>query len=248
MRIVVYKLDKENIEKLPKVLDKIILKKFGKLYAKVVLIKPNICGFYPPDLNLLDTLLAYLTHISEVVIIGETNSTIYKPEDRFKQLGIIELMRKYGQKVKALNLMKDKIIKVQVMKPHTLKKIPLPRLVFSCDLLINLARIGRHPTTIITAASKNLFGLVANSHKYIKYHIRGIDRVIADIVKLVKPDINIVEVKNNILVSEDILAVDIIATKLFGLNPLNVKHLNLIAIDEGFDLDEYLSLILVREI
>ena len=208
---------------------------------KIVLIKPNICGFYPPDLELLKALLDYMVKISSTIVIGETESTMYKPKERFQELGIVSLANAYSGKVKVVDLSEGDKVKVNVPNPRSVKTLRLPKLIFNADYLINLARIGNHPSTTITAALKNLFGLIAEKFKYFKYHPRGMNKVIADIAKVIKPNLNIVEVNDEVLISKDVLAVDIIATKMFGVDPFSVKHLRMVAEDREEPLENIVS-------
>lgn len=208
---------------------------------EVVLVKPNICGLYPPDLKLLKALLDYVVEISELTVIGETESTMYKPKERFLELGITNLVNAYSGRVRVSDLSEGDKVKVNVLNPRSVRYFRLPKLIFDADYIVNLARIGSHPSTIVTAALKNLFGLVAEKFKYFKYHPRGIDKVIADVAKVIKPNLNIVEVSDKVLVSDDALAVDIIATRMFGVNPLNVKHFRMVAEDRGEDLKEVVN-------
>jgi len=237
-----YKVYSTSKFKLPQGLE-VVLDELGLKFKsfKIVLIKPNICGFYPPDLKLLKALLNYFTELSGLVIIGETESTMYKPEERFQTLGITDLINAYSERVKLMNLIKGDKVRVKVPDPRSVRSLRLPKLVFEVDYFINLAKIGSHPSTVVTGALKNLFGLVAEKYKYFKYHPRGMDRVIADIAKVVKPDLNIVEANDKILLSEDTLAIDVIATKIFGVDPFSVKHFKMIAEDRGSSLEGIIS-------
>lgn len=237
MEVVVYRVHKEYIDKK---LYEVIKKLVDKETYDTVLIKPNICGFYPPDHHVLMSLLNFFSKVSNRVIIGETESTIHKPLTRYKRLGIDKIASKFDN-VELLDLTHYDVVKIKIPNPHTLREIPISRLVLKCDYLINLARIGSHPTTKITSALKNLFGLIASSHKYFKYHPRGMDKVIADIAKVIKPNINFVEVSDYLLISQDALAIDVIASRLYGINPLEVKHLNLVSEDRGKPLSEFIK-------
>ncbi len=213
----------------------------GREHRKLVLIKPNICGFYPPTLNVLKAVTRYFVDLTDQVVIGETKSTMYDPEERFRSLGIYEALRDLGNKVKVKDLMEYEIINVKVPNARAVGRIPIPRPVIEADLIVNLARAGSHPSTRITAALKNLFGLVAEKYKYVKYHIRGINGVIADVVKVVKPDANLVEVKEYVLASRDPLAVDIVAAQMLGLDPLGIRHFRLVAEDRGSRLENVIK-------
>ncbi|HAJ57125.1 MAG TPA: hypothetical protein DCL35_05075 [Candidatus Omnitrophica bacterium] len=74
---------------------------------------------------------------------------------------------------------------------------PLAEFAFSCDRLVNIPKFKTHGLTILTAALKNLFGLVVGMHK-MKIHSdnpRPVDlsKVIVDIYGARKPDLNILD-------------------------------------------------------
>lgn len=221
----------EELDKLEKTL--------GKLFpsSSVIVVKSNICGFYPPSKELLGRVLAVASRRGEAVYLGDTASTIHSVENRLKKLGLYQLADKTGENVRAVDFMSvSKTVKIEVPKPHALKSYPFPRVVLEAGLLVNVARIGSHPTTRVTASLKNLFGLVASRMKYLKYHPRGMDKVIADISQIIKPRINVVEASDAVVVSPDPLAADIAASILIKVDPLKVKHFKLVAQDHRINL------------
>jgi uncharacterized protein (DUF362 family) len=204
--------------------------------AKRLLIKPNVCGMYPPDIRLLEKTVEVFQPFTESTIIGETNSAMNSPESRFQQLGIADLARHYG--IETRNLLKDPVVKKSIPSPHAMKEIPLPSSVLEADILVNVPGIGRHGTTLLTCAMKNLFGLVAVRSKYATLHPLGVDKVIADIYQVVKPDLNIVDAGSQVLVGTDALGVDVVAAGIKGMNPTEVEHLVLASRDKGVGLEK----------
>ena len=74
---------------------------------------------------------------------------------------------------------------------------PIADFVFKCDRLINIPKFKTHGFTILTAALKNLFGLIVGMHK-MKVHLDNpkpidLSRVIVDIYQIRKPDLNILD-------------------------------------------------------
>ena len=110
-----------------------------------------------------------------------------------------------------------------------------------CDLLINVPCVGTHSTTRLTCALKNLFGLLSEKRKHSTYHPLGMDEVIADIAKVVKTDLNVVDAGSKIILGLELLTVDIVASKLIQINPLNVKHLWLVSEDRGQKLESVIN-------
>lgn len=213
-----------------------VFKRLGVNIAGVhlALVKPNLCGYYPPSPQLMGALIHLLSTCSEKVIIGDTDSAVHRVEDMFQR-------RRYdvfaGGKVELRNLLLDKVCVMRVPSPHAASELPIPEAAIECDALINVPGLGTHGNTLLTCASKNLFGLIASRRKLTDFHPLGVDEVIADICKVIKPTVNIVDARDKILIGRDILAVDIKAAELIGLDPLRVKHLRLMALDRGLSLD-----------
>ncbi len=215
---------------------------------RLILVKPNICGFYPPNLEIFTVLLRILSIRSDRVLVGDTRSVMYNPIKRIRALGLMEKAAEIGGNIELVDLSSLETVKVSVPNPRTLKTVRLPKVVLEADLLVDLARAGLHSITKVTAALKNLFGLLPDKQKFLRYHTKGINRVIADVAKVVKPDLVLVEAEERILVGRDPLAVDVIATTRLGLKPSEVEHLRLVAEDRGVSLDEFIKSVSVKKI
>jgi len=205
------------------------------------LVKPNICGLYHPSLDLLSSIVEFLLLNAESVVIGETRSMMHEPKEQFEKLGVVPLLKRFGNRVKAVDLSDDERVEVQVPNPHALKKIALPRTVLESDVLVNVPKVGTHSTTRLTCALKNLFGLLPEKRKYLRYHPLGMDKVVADIAQIVKPDLNIVDAGSKTILGVDALAVDVVACKFVDLNPLIVKHLRLASEDRNEKLETFVK-------
>jgi len=203
--------------------------------GELAVVKPNICGLYPPSASLLRAVIAELAGRFRRVLVGDSKSTMYEPLKRMKALGYLELVSELG--AEAVDLTELNVVKVPVPKPHALKAVKLSQLIIEADALVNVAKLGPHPSTRITAALKNLFGLIAEKYKLLKYHPLGVDKVIADIAQVANPRLNIVEVKGLIVVSDSPLAADVASALLSGYDPRSVKHLRLVAEDLGVSLE-----------
>jgi len=228
------------------------LKLFPELGFKIdrvqlALVKPNICGLYHPSLDLLSSIVEFLLSKAESVVIGETRSMIHEPKEQFEKLGVTPLLKRFGDRVKAVDLSDDERVDVQVPSPHALEKIALPRTVLDSDVLVNVPKVGTHSTTRLTCALKNLFGLLPQKRKYIRYHPLGMDKVIADIAQIVKPDLNIVDAGGKAILGLDALAVDVVACRFVDLNPLMIKHLRLVSEDRNEKLEAFVDEIEVVE-
>ena len=202
----------------------------------LILLKPNVCGMYPPSLDLLESIIEYLKPHSKALIIGETPSTMHSPDERFNSLGIKRLADRLG--VATRDLMRDEAVRVRVPKPHAMREIPLSATVLKADLIVNCPGLGTHGNTALTCALKNLFGLISERHKFSNLHPRGVSEVIADVFQIVKPRLNVVDCGQRVLVGTDALSVDVVASEFKSLSPSRVKHLVLAAQDLGLSLND----------
>jgi uncharacterized protein (DUF362 family) len=204
--------------------------------SELVLVKPNVCGMYPPALDLLRAVLRYLQPHAQALIIGETPSASHSPTERFKSLGIQRLAEDLG--VATRDLMDDPVVRQRVPTPHALSEMPLPATVVAADLLVNVPGVGTHGNTLLTCALKNLFGLIAERHKYARLHPKGVSQVVADVYQLVKPHLTVVDCGRHVLVGTDALSVDVVACEFASLTPSKVRHLVLAAQDLGVALED----------
>ena len=227
----------EALDVFPEILSKA---GFEPMEYNLVLVKSNICGMYHPDSQLIESTLRLFEPCARRIVIGETDSMAHTPDEQFRRLGILDLVKRFG-KVEAVNLMKDEILDLEVPSPHAISHLPIPKLVHDCDLLVNIAKVGTHSRTMLTCAFKNLFGLLAEKRKYSVYHPLGVDKVIADLAKIVRCDLNIVDADDQVIVGVDPLPVDILACRFVDLDPLNVEHLRLVSNDRQLRLEDVVN-------
>jgi len=201
----------------------------------LALVKPNLCGYYPPSPPLVGAVLHVWEAISDRIVVGDTDSAIHHAEDMFESRGYSQFA---GEKVELKNLLRDEVRWCSVPSPHAVAELPMPETAVTCDAMINMPGLGTHGSTTLTCASKNLFGLISSRRKFSDYHPLGIDEVIADVCKIIKPALNIVDAGKSILMGTDALSIDVVAARMLGLDPSKVEHLRLIAQDRGLKLDE----------
>lgn len=228
----------ETINNLPKIITKT---RFEFNESELALVKPNICGYYHPSLELLSSIIEFLTPKAQKIVIGETKSMLHNPDSQFKKLGINNLSKKFGKKLKISDLSEEPRTEVEVPNPHTLEKLELSESVLNCGTLINVPKVGAHSTTKLTNAQKNLFGLLPEKNKYGTYHPLGIDKVIADIAQVIKPDLTIAEAEESTIIGTDPLLVDIVSCEFLDLDSRDVKHLELISKDRGLEYEDLIK-------
>ncbi len=118
-------------------------------------------------------------------------------------------------------------------------------LILNADVFINVPVLKNHGGARITIAMKNLMGNVWDRGFW---HRTDLHQCIADFATFRKPTLNIVDayavMKQNgprgvsvedvvamksLLISTDIVTIDMAATKLFGLNPVDIRYIQLAA-------------------
>jgi uncharacterized protein (DUF362 family) len=215
--------------------------------CNTAVVKPNICGFYPPDINLLKATVMYAGNYAETVYVGDTASTIHSPEERFKSLSIYEKLSGM-QGVKLVNFSNYDKVNVNVTGYRACPSLPLPSILMEVKLFINLARAGSHPTTRLTCCVKNMFGLLMVKSKFLSYHAKGVDKVLADLVKIVPGGLHVAEVNGRVLLGLDPFTVDTAVCRLLGMEPRIVRHLTMIAEDRGLNISNVLDKLIIKRL
>lgn len=216
-----------------------VIKLAGYNLSKVrrALIKPNICGLYHPEPRLIKRIVEVFKPFADEVIIGETASVVHPfLGAAFRAAGIYEIAKDLD--VEARDLLEDEVIRVSVPSHRAVKEFPIPKVVLESDLIVNVPRLGTHPDSKITCSLKNIFGLVAVRNKFLRYHTRGVNKVIADLNKIIRPNLNIVDAGRHIFVGIDPLAVDILAAEYLGVEPERVPLIQMCCEDRGLNLSE----------
>jgi uncharacterized protein (DUF362 family) len=214
--------------------------------CNIAVVKPNICGFYPPDIELLKATVAYAGNYAETVYVGDTASTMHSPEERFRSLSI------YGelggmQGVKLVNFSDYGKVDINIAKCRACSSLPLPSILMEAKIFINLARAGSHPTTRLTCCVKNMFGLLMVKSKFLNYHAKGVDKVLADLVKVVPGGLHVAEVNSRVLLGLDPFTVDIAVCRFLGMEPRTVRHLTMIAEDRGLNVSNVLDKLTIKQ-
>lgn len=130
---------------------------------------------------------------------------------------------------------------VELKGAKSLTKAKVHELILSSDVFINVPVLKHHSSTTVTAAMKNLMGVVWDRGYW---HRNDLPQCIADFPTFRKPDLNILDayrvMKKNgprgvsledtitmkaQLISTDIVAVDAAAIKMFGVEPSAIGYM-----------------------
>jgi len=160
----------------------------------------------------------------------------------YKNSGIEDAVKKAGGNIVPGNS-ESYYHPVEINKGKILKNAKVHELILESDVFINVPTLKNHGGTGLSISMKNLMGVVWNRSWW---HANGLSQCIADFTTYRKPDLNVVDayrvMKRNgprgisvsdvvemkyQIISPDIVAADAAATKIFGLNTAQVKHIGL---------------------
>lgn len=132
---------------------------------------------------------------------------------------------------------------VEVPQGKTLTSTKVHERILEADVFINVPILKHHGSTQLTISMKNLMGIVWNRHWW---HRNDLHQCIADFATYRKPDLNIIDAYNVLMkngprgvgkadvsqkkflvVSDDMVAADAAAAKIYGKTPSDVRYINL---------------------
>ena len=211
-----------------------------------VLIKPN---FIVPkksssgattDLRIIEAVIKAILKQKAMPIIGEGVPYSFNADETFKRVGIDKIAKKHN--IQLINM--DNYIpkNVKIKNSLAVNEILISNLVFEVDKIINLPVMKTHTQTTVTLGMKNLKGCIIGKEKLILHHV-GLSEGIVDLNTILKPTFTIIDGivgmegngptngkpkrMNLLLGSSDILALEIIGSKIMGFNPYSIKHIYL---------------------
>jgi uncharacterized protein (DUF362 family) len=225
---------------------------------KRIIIKPNLTTNRGPscttDKRMVEALINFFYGLGKEIIIAEASGGC-ETSKCFKELGYTEVAKKYG--IELMDLNNAETVLCQDRSAYKLKEFKLPK-ILSNSFLISVPVLKEHDWAKITCALKNMFGIASGrfydtepSSGWNKagLHSLGVDECIVDINCYRKPDLSLVDARigqfgneiyghaakppfNIIFGGFDAVAVDFLAAKLLGHDPLRIKHLQL-ALERG---------------
>ena len=160
-------------------------------------------------------------------------------EDGFRVSGFRQMCERSG--VRLINLKEAGFIETYC-NGHFLEKIYLSRIALEADIVINLPKLKTHSLTVFTGGVKNMYGTIPNSFRK-KFHGEYVSNedfshVLTDIFSTVIPQLTIMDGivamegegpssgslrrVGIILASADAVALDAVATKIIGMEPMDI--------------------------
>ena len=219
---------------------------FGDLESPV-LVKPNICtisdgtGYSVTRIETIRALIDLLLDTDEKLSIKivESDSQSKYAEAAFKKFGYTQLcedMKESGFDVNTVDLSKTPLMKLQFHGDY-FDDPELPEIVLNAGYFISVAIPKTHYLSFVTGVLKNLFGILPRKDQAF-YHSK-IDKVIVDLARIIKPNLNIVDARVGVegwngpktrrldafIVGREAVSVDSTMVRMMGFRPEQVRHI-----------------------
>jgi uncharacterized protein (DUF362 family) len=219
---------------------------FGDLESPV-LVKPNICtisdgtGYSVTRIETIRALIELLLDTDEKLSIKivESDSQSKYAEESFKKFGYTQLcedMQDSGFDVNTVDLSKTPLMKLQFHGDY-FEDPELPEIVLNAGYFISVAIPKTHYLSFVTGVLKNLFGILPRKDQAF-YHSK-IDKVIVDLARIIRPDLNIVDARVGIegwngpktrkldafILGREAVSVDSTMVRIMGFKPEQVRHI-----------------------
>jgi len=219
--------------------------------ARVIIIKPNLCAGHVMDWttgvttnpNTVKIIIKYLFSVNPncVIKIVESDSSYggLTPA-KFEKNRLVEVADEYDE-VFLVDLTRDEHYRYHLEGGYYLTNFNFPQALRSYDLFITVGKIKTHNVTCVTGALKNQFGCLPDPDKQV-YH-PYISQVIADINRIVRPDLCILDgspaMQGNgpvfgdvidlglVMLGNDPVATDTVMARIMGFEPERIEYLRL---------------------
>ncbi len=202
-----------------------------------VLLKPNWVAPFPQavtDWTVILVVAEAVRAAGGVPFLGESSGFEFNTAATLRALGLYECAAAAG--LELLNLDDGPFVAVAT----DAGPIEIARAALEADAIVNLPRLKRHSLTDVTAAQKNLLGLVSRDGRR-RLHARDIDRGIVALNGVLRPRLHLLDGRlclsravygqaenlDLLLASDDPLALDCLGARLLGQEPHAVRYLRL---------------------
>jgi uncharacterized protein (DUF362 family)/NAD-dependent dihydropyrimidine dehydrogenase PreA subunit len=218
--------------------------------GKTILLKPNILSDDEPIKAttthpvIVEAVITYLQSKGATVLVGDS-PTFDTRKFTGEKCGIRQIVDKCGARWVRFN-------EAAIIRKVGTAEIKITALITKVDLIISLSKLKNHELMILSGAIKNIFGFVPAFNKAMQ-HVKYPDRYkfgefFVDLEEAIKPHFHIMDgivamegpgpgngypkKVNVLLASVNPLALDIIASRILGYNPLDIPT-NKIALERG---------------
>jgi uncharacterized protein (DUF362 family)/Pyruvate/2-oxoacid:ferredoxin oxidoreductase delta subunit len=215
-----------------------------------VLIKPNLLNLgngesgNTTDYRVVETLIKLVQPQKSGITVGDASGLRWKgaTQQVLEETGMAGICRENG--AEAVNFDQLEPLKVPIPEGRVLSEAFLAPPAVQSDAIINVPKIKTHILTKTTGGVKNLFGCVLGGTKS-AYHALGGNSVrfaslLADLYSVMKPELTVMDAvigisgawrpqdrifPGLIIAGTDAVAVDAVAARILGFDPLKVPLL-----------------------
>lgn len=192
----------------------------------VVVIKPNLVVSrrnwqgVNTDPRVVESLTVTLKQqgVSRITI-GDGSGMGYNATKAFTVCGYQEMAKHYG--LKLVDLERDRFVAKTVTIDGPFRSLEIAQTVLECDVLINVPVMKAHSFTRLTCALKNLKGVMPRALKT-RFHSVDLNRAIAQLNSVLRPDLILVDGLQGDLSSETGQTPVAMERLLLGKNPVEV--------------------------
>ncbi|MBN1152114.1 MAG: DUF362 domain-containing protein [Dehalococcoidia bacterium] len=223
-----------------------------------VLVKPNQCKPSPrhsgcqTDGDVVEAVTKLvLEQNPKSVIIGDGAIAGYdfggfSTQEAFDTSGVTDVATRLGIELRNLNT--DAFEEVDVPNALVMNKVRIARTALEADVIISIPVLKTHIRTHATLSTKNMKGVMPGSEKR-KSHRVGLDQAIVDLCSVVRPHFVVIDATVGmqglwqypddtremgvIVAASDALYADVAGAALMGIDPLQIMHLQYLALKEG---------------
>ena len=190
------------------------------------------------DPLVVEAIISKIRDLPVKVYVVESDATMTNADTAFERTGMKAMCERNGVEWLNLRHVKD-LVKLEVPGGEALKTLTIPRIVAE-SAIISAAKLKTHTNTTVTLGMKNMFGLLPDKFKG-KYHLKGINKVIVDINTVLKPALTVIDgfvgmegsgpidgtpVQMNLIIAgTDVVATDATASRIMGIDPRDIKHI-----------------------
>ena len=217
-----------------------VVREGDKIYLKPNFVAPRHSSTgATTDLEVIRIVAEEVRRCGGTPILYETPAIEFDKKTVYDFLGVYELAKRNN--IELVDSKSD-LISVPVPNGIVFKKVTIPQILRHAKI-INLPKLKTHVNTKMTCGLKNLIGLLPDSEKR-RIHIRGVDATVADLSKVFRPILTVVDASacqqgdgptygdkidlGLIVAGKNMVAVDKICSQIIGLPWDEVKYLRLL--------------------
>lgn len=212
-----------------------------------------------------DVVKAVIDHLREEgvkkIIIGESCIFGVASKDAFRATGLNDISKE--KDVKLIDLDQTTPMEIKISQGKVINKIKVSSILKEIDFIFSIPVMKTHMHTKVTLSIKNMKGLLWRSEK-VRFHqiqcnriksqdLKTLDMAISDMAIVLRPDFSIIDATvameglgpaygkkkkmDLVIIGNNALLTDAVATELMGFNPKEIPHLRLIAEQNLFEIN-----------